>query len=296
MESALYAGTLRHRRFTPRPHAFSYPVYMAFLDVDRLPELMKISPLASYNKWNVTAYCERDHFGDQRQSLRARLVQDAAAHGLQLPGGQIFLLTHLRYLGYVFNPVSFYYFYDPAGNLAMLMAEVNSTFGERHNYWLAETCQRAAISAQCDSAAEPYSAAKPRTSAKPSAAAKRYTTAKKMHVSPFMSMDLDYDWIFSPPSESLVSHMNTLAAGQPFFDATLQLERRPWQARSLHRTLAAYPLMTLRVIAAIHWQALRLWLKKVSVFTHPRKLAPRNQDQAAVTSSQAVPSKGNLLG
>jgi len=271
MESALYVGKLRHRRFTPRPHAFSYPVYMAFLDIDRLSELMHISRLASYNKWNVTAYCERDHFGASHLSLRKRLAADAAAQGVQLPDGQIFLLTHLRYLGYVFNPVSFYYCYDRTGNLAMLMAEVNSTFGERHNYWLTAACARE------------------------STTAKRYTTAKQMHVSPFMSMDLEYDWIFSPPSESLVAHMNTLAAGRPFFDATLQLERRPWEASCLHRVLATYPLMTLRVIAAIHWQALNLWLKKVPVFTHPRKLAPRTQEQAP-SPRHAVSAKGNLLG
>jgi uncharacterized protein len=283
MESALYLGKLRHRRFRPRLHAFSYPVYMAFLDVDRLPELMRVSPLSSYNKWNITAYCERDHFGFSSQSLRERLAEDAAAHGLQLPDGQIFLLTHLRYLGYVFNPVSFYYCYDREENLAMVMAEVNSTFGERHNYWLTSACERESL---CER--ESIASGRPKP-------AKRYTTAKEMHVSPFMSMDLDYDWIFSPPGEALVAHMNTRAAGEPFFDATLQLERRPWEARFLHRALAAYPLMTLRVIAAIHWQALRLWLKRVPVFTHPRKLAPRKLNHAA-SQPPVVPSKGNLFG
>jgi DUF1365 family protein len=290
MDSALYLGNLRHRRFAPRPHAFSYPVYMAFLDIDRLPELLRVSPLSSYNRWNLTAYCECDHFGNPAQPLRQRLEEDAAAQGLSLPDGQIFLLTHLRYFGYVFNPVSFYYFYDRSENLAMLMAEVNSTFGERNNYWLTADSQR------------------------PFGIANRYTTPKEMHVSPFMGMDLAYDWIFTPPAARLVAHMNvahrhvtnTNAAhahgphtsarqnGQPFFDATLELDRHPWEARALHRALASYPLMTLRVIAGIHWQALRLWLKHVPVFTQPGK---RTAVPAAVANPVVVvPSKGSLLG
>src|SRR5450432_2886402 len=268
MESGLYFGKLRHRRFSPRTHAFSYPVYMAFLDIDRLPELMRVSPFASYNRWNWTAFCDRDHFGDPRESLRERVAADAARNGVALPAGPIFLLTHLRYLGYVFNPVSFYYCYDASGRLQMMMAEVNSTFGESHNYWLTAAEQRKSSSAI------------------------RYTTAKHMHVSPFMPMQLDYDWIFTPPGEHLVAHMNTLAQGQPSFDATLQLERRPWNRSELHGVLARYPLMTLRVIAAIHWQALKLWSKRVPVYTLPSKLAVSESRQA----QSAVPTKGNSLG
>jgi len=263
MQSGLYVGKLRHRRFSPRAHEFTYPVFMAFLDVDCLPELMGVSPLSSYNRWNWTSYCERDHFGEPARSLRQRLSEDGARHGITLPDGPIFLLTHLRYLGYVFNPVSFFYFYDCSGKLALLMAEVNNTFGESHNYWLTPANERE------------------------SAAAKRYTTSKKMHVSPFMGMNLDYDWIFTPPGDRLVAHMNTIADGKPFFDATLQLEHRQWERRELHRVLAAYPFMTLRVIGAIHWEALKLWLKQVPVFTHPAKLA---------RARAAAASKGNLLG
>lgn len=271
LESALYVGKLRHRRFTPKAHAFSYPVYMAFLDVDRLPELMRISALSSYNRWNVAAYCERDHFGDPKLPLRARLEADAAIRGIQPPDGQIFVLTHLRYLGYVFNPVSFYYLYDRAGELAMMMAEVNSTFGESCNYWLTPACQR------------------------PSNTANRYTTAKEMHVSPFMGMHLDYDWIFAAPDAQLVAHMNTLQDGKAFFDATLELARRPWEAPALRGVLARYPLMTLRVIAGIHWQALRLWVKNVPVFTHPRNRT-RDVSERRVDSGRVAPSKGSLRG
>ena len=248
MESALYVGKLRHRRFAPRAHEFTYPVYMAYLDIDRLPELMQVSRFSSYNRWNWTSYEECDHFGDARRPLRKRLEEDAAREGVSLPGGKIFLLTHLRYLGYVFNPVSFFYCYGEDGRVEMMLGEVNNTFGETHNYWLTAGNER------------------------PNAGGKRYQTSKEMHVSPFQGMELTYDWIFTEPGEQLVAHMNTLAAGKPNFDATLELERRPWEAKELLKVLSAYPLMTVRVIAAIHWQALRLWVKGVPVFAHQPKL------------------------
>lgn len=263
MESSLYVGNLRHRRFEPSPHEFSYPVYMAFLDIDRLPELMKVSWFSSYNRWNWTSYCERDHFGDPAKSLRRRLEEDAGREGLRLPGGKIFLLTHLRYLGYVFNPVSFFYFYNESDKLEMMLAEVNNTFGETHNYWL--------------------SAANETTNA----AGKKYHSSKKMHVSPFNGMDMEYDWIFTAPGKTLVAHMNTLLEGERNFDATLRLERKPWQSRELMGVLTNYPLMTLKVIAGIHWQALRLWMKKVPVFAHRPKL-----ERARVGDE----AKGNMTG
>ncbi len=251
MESGLYVGKLRHRRSSPKAHSFAYPVFMAFLDIDRLPELMRVSSFSGYNQWNWTSYCERDHFGDSKLALRERLRIDAARNGVALPAGPIFLLTHLRYLGYVFNPVSFYYCYDHAGNPQTMLAEVNNTFGETHNYWLDASNQR------------------------PSTTAQRYTTPKRMHVSPFMGMQMEYDWIFTAPSERIVAHVNTVAEGRPFFDATLDLKRREWTKRELHRTLASYPFMTARVIGAIHWEALKLWVKRVPVFAHVAKITVR---------------------
>jgi len=272
MDSALYIGKLRHRRFTPRAHEFSYPVFMSFLDIDRLPELMRVSPFTSYNRFNLAAYHERDHFGDPTQSLRARLASDAARQGIALPSnGQIFLLTHLRYLNYVFNPVSFFYCYNSAGAMQTICAEVNNTFGESHNYWLTPQNE---ISSQ---------------------AAHRYRTAKQMHVSPFHSMALDYDWIFTAPGDHLVAHMNTLSNGKPNFDATLQLDHRPWTAAAIRKTLAAYPFMTLRVIAGIHFQALRLWLKKVPVYTHVPKPGSAQQLDTNLLHPNPI-HKGELLG
>src|SRR3954471_6136794 len=97
-ESAIYQGTLRHRRFRPARHEFSYSIFMAFLDIDQIPELMNRSAVSSYNRWNWASFDQRDHFGDPSAPLRDRLQADAAAHGIQLPSGPVFLLTHLRYL------------------------------------------------------------------------------------------------------------------------------------------------------------------------------------------------------
>jgi uncharacterized protein len=237
MDSALYVGTLRHRRFEPKRHEFSYDLFMAFLDIDRLPELMRVSLFAGYNRFNWASFHEHDHFGDPQLPLRERLHADAAANGISLPDGPIFLLTHLRYLGYVFNPVSFFYCYNAAGNLETILAEVNNTFGENHNYWLDGRTQH----------------------------------AKRMHVSPFMPMDMEYRFTMPAPGGRLVAQMNTRdmqRRGRSGFDATLRLERRPWNAASLHSALLRFPWMTAKVIGAIHWEALQLYFKKLKVFTH----------------------------
>lgn len=247
-ESAIYRGTLRHRRFEPVGHEFSYGIFMAFMDIDRIPELMKVSPFASYNRFNWATFAERDHFGDASQSLRQRLTADAAAQGVALDGGPIFLLTHLRYLGYNFNPISLFYCYDHDGRLKTILAEVNSTFGESHNYWLTEANRTSNSTSD-----------KPRHS---------YRCQKEMHVSPFMRMQLDYTFALTQPGETLAAHMETLDEGKSFFDATLSLRRQPWSAPALHRALIAHPWMTAKVITAIHWQALRLYLKKAPVYSY----------------------------
>ena len=247
MDSSLYFGQIRHRRFTPASHEFSYPLFMAFLDIDRIPEVMGRSSLSSYNRWNWASFDDRDHFGDPQIPLRKRMDLDAAAKGISLPDGQILLLTHLRYLGYNFNPVSFFFCYSRVGSLDLILAEVHNTFGESHNYWLDK---KAAIEG---------------------GKSLRYKTVKEFHVSPFMSLDHDYEWTFTPPAENLVIHMSMHAPQSPFFDATLVLSREPWTAEALRRALIRHPWMTAKVITAIHWEALRLLIKRVPVFTHPSK-------------------------
>jgi DUF1365 family protein len=238
IDSGLFVGTLRHRRFTPVPHAFTYPLFMALLDIDRVPSLMQVSRLTSHNRWNWASFDDRDHLGDPTRTLRARLSEDAARHGINLPGGPIFLLTHLRYLGYCFNPVSFFYCCDDAGRLQTVLAEVRNTFGGAHNYWL-----------RPDAASRTFRAA----------------TEKSLYVSPFMPVDMDYTFAITPPAGRLVAHMASVRAGSVCFDATLSLERRPWSAVEIRRALVRHPAMTARVMVGIHWQALRLWWKGVPV-------------------------------
>jgi len=238
IDSGLFVGTLRHRRFTPVAHAFTYPLFMALLDIDRISELMRVSAVTSYDRWNWASFDDRDHLGDPSRPLRERLVVDAARHGIELQHGPIFLLTHLRYLGYCFNPVSFFYCFDRAEQLQVVLAEVRNTFGGTHNYWL-----------RPDPASRTFRAA----------------ATKSLYVSPFMPADLEYTFAFTPPAGSLVAHMETSQAGSVDFDATLSLERRPWNAAEIRRVLVRYPAMTAVVTAGIHWQALRLWWKGVPV-------------------------------
>ncbi len=221
---------------------------MAFLDIDRIPELMRVSPFTSYNRWNWAAFYERDHFGDPGIPLRERLAVDALASGTSLPDGPVYLLTHLRYFGYNFNPVSFFYCCDRDGRLQAILAEVNNTFGETRNYWLTPANEVEAKNSR------------------------RYRSSKTLHVSPFMPMELDYAFTFTTPGPRLIVHMSTLDGGRPFFEASLDLIRREWCAGQLHRALLTHPWMTAKVIGAIHWEALKLYMKKVPVYTHPARI------------------------
>ncbi len=263
IQSALYRGTVRHRRHEPRRHEFTYSLFMAFLDIDRIAELMSISPFAGRNRWNWAAFNDRDHLGDPSLPLRERLAADAVARGVPFPEGPVFLLTHLSYHSYNFNPVSFYYCCNRAGEVESVLAEVNNTFGENFNYWL-------------------WSGNRV-----PSPNSMRFRCPKVFHVSPFLPLELDYEFIFTTPGPDLLVHMNTLDGDRVVLDATLKMQRRPWSARELHRGLLAHPWMTAKVIAAIHWEALKLYLKKVPFFTHPGRL--RQVDPPDPSSPRPAP-------
>lgn len=211
---------------------------MPLLDVDRIPELMRVSRLTAYNRWNWASFDERDHFGNPADPLRTRIAAEARRAGVELPDGPIFLLTHLRYLGYCFNPVSFFYLLDRAGRVALILAEVHNRVGGAHNYWLRPDGSSTTFRARAE---------------------------KSLYVSPLMPPDIDYHFAFTTPGDRLAVHIEAFRAGEPLLDATLSLERRPWSAREIRRQLVRHPAMTAAVTAGIHWQAFRLWWKGVPV-------------------------------
>ncbi len=246
---AIYVGKVRHRRFAPRRHAFTYPVFMVLFDLDRVDELVRTSRLVSRNGFNWASFNDRDHIGDPARPLRERFRASAEAQGLTLPEGPLYLLTNLRYWGYGFNPVSYLYGFDREGTLKLIGAEVTNTpWHERHVYWMEPSGKGQAFA---------------------------FDVAKALHVSPFFPMDLRYRWTFTQPGEALRVRMALFDRARQVFDADLELERRPWDAATLRRTLFRFPWMTLKVIAAIHWEALWIWIKRVPVFTHPRKAVRR---------------------
>jgi len=247
--SALYTGRVRHRRFLPVGNTFSYRIYLMYLDLDELPHLFDNDRWWSYERFNAACFQRRYYFGDASVPLKQAVCTTAAARLGRAFAGPVRMLTHLRYLGYCYNPVTFYYLFEADGEtLSAIVAEITNTpWGERHAYFL--DCRSSEVGAP---------------------GGNRWQFPKAFHVSPFMPMDVQYDWRFGRPGERLTVHMQSIITGEKYFDASLDLARRPLSARALNRVLLHYPLMTTKVIAMIHWQALRLWAKRVPFFQHPK--------------------------
>jgi DUF1365 family protein len=247
--SALYEGTVRHRRFVEGEREFTHGLALAYVDLDELPDLL--GGRLVRERPGVVRFRRSDYLGADSGQPLLDSVRDAAERDTgSRPAGPVRVLTHLRSFGHCFNPVSFYYCFDPAGERieAMLAEVTNTPWGERHLYALP--------------GGDPDGGK-----------VLRGSSDKLMHVSPFMGMDHRYDWRVAAPADTLSVHIESHRGGSLAFDATLSLRRRELSRRSLAGVTARYPVATARVLALIYAHALRIKLNGTRVHPHPEASA-----------------------
>jgi DUF1365 family protein len=246
--SAVYEGAVYHKRLRPKLHAFRYRVFSLLLDLDELPALHRRLRLFSHNRWNLFSFQDRDHGIGRRESLRAWIDDRLAGIGIAIPGGRITLLCYPRILGYVFNPLTVYFCRRADGSLAALIYEVNNTFGGRHAYTL--------------------------PAGGGSGDVVRQRCGKAFFVSPFNDVSGSYAFKVMAPAERVSIHIDQADEGGALFRAGFSGRRSTLSDLALLRLAFRYPLMTLKVIAAIHWEALRLFAKGVPHRLRDRPAAP----------------------
>jgi DUF1365 family protein len=256
MNSCLYACTVMHARLTPRPHRFVYRIFMLALDLDELDQVGRVAPWLSVNRGNLYAFREKDYrpVGERAfnaaettrpvagGTLKARVIAYLGQHGIDLAGGRVQLVTLPRIAGYGFNPVSFYFCFDAAGTPRAAIAEVTNTFREVKPFLLG-----------------------PETFAATEGGFHR-RQPKHFYVSPFTDVDVAFDFILRLPGDRLAIQIDDYQGGTRSLTSTVTGERHELTAARLGWYTVVFPLLTLRVIALIHWHALRLWLKRVPWF------------------------------
>lgn len=264
MDSAIYTGVVTHKRYSPVHHQFNYRVFMMYLDLDELDDIFKSKWFWSVEKNNIASFRRTDHLGDPNVSLKQSvvdLVYDRVGFAIE---GPVRLLTHLRYWGYCFNPVSFYYCYDKTGqHLDVIVAEINNTpWGEQHCYVLKIPND---IHQRADSDETTGGRMKNRAQNQ----VHHFVFPKAFHISPLMPMELTHDWWFSTPTIQLRVHMNNIQDQKKIFTAHLNLQKKNLDSQHLAHALIHHPFMTGKVIGAIYWQSLRTWLKGAQFYSHP---------------------------
>ncbi|MGQ2905503.1 MAG: DUF1365 domain-containing protein [Neoaquamicrobium sediminum] len=251
----LYPGRVMHQRLRPFGHRFSYPVFSLLVDIDRLVELGRMSRLLGVNRAGLASFQERDHVENDGETLRQFVDRLLANAGLAAPAARVLLLCFPRILGYVFNPISVYFAYDDTGRLIALIYAVRNTFGGRHAY------------------------VAPVLAGEESAAGIRQERGKAFHVSPFIGMNARYHFRVLPPGKTVRLRIHETEDNAPLLAATFNGDALPLDDAHLARCLARFPFMTLKVVGAIHWQALKLWLKGAPFHKSPPAIPARQSPQ-----------------
>jgi hypothetical protein len=241
--SSIYEGWVMHRRLTPRHHRFKYSVFALLLDLDELPELDRGLRLFKYNRGGLFSFQDRDHGpvgAEEPRDLRRWLDSLLAGAGITANGPRR-VLCYPRIFGYVFNPLSVWFCHDEQNALKAIVYEIHNTYEERHCYVLPANSDTRLV---------------------------RHGCPKNFYVSPFLSRDCRYLFRIRPPGDDVAVAIHEEEAGRPILNASFAGERRPLTDGTLFRMLFAYPLMTLKVVAAIHYEAVRLMLKGVRRHPH----------------------------
>jgi uncharacterized protein len=258
--AALYFGDVMHARLKPMGHRFSYRVMSLLIDLDRLGEADRQSRLFGVNRAALYSFSEADHGMRDGSSLRAYVQCCADGHGIDLAGGRVLLLCYPRLLGYTFNPLSAYFCYRADGELALLIYEVRNTFGDIHAYVL------------------------PVKPGQISDAGVRQHQEKLFYVSPFIEMAMRYHFRVSPPGHTVKLRILETDREGPLLAATFNGRRRALTTAALLHSFVALPLVTFKIVAAIHWEALRLWLKGARLVARP--------DAATAKSTNTILASG----
>ncbi len=242
--SCIYFGEVVHQRFSPRRHRLRYRVWQGLFDLDDLPSLGRRLRLFSHNRANVFSFHDSDHGDAAGGELRTYVENLLTQAGLSVDGGRIALLCMPRIFGFVFNPLSIFYCYTRRGDLIANLYEVNNTFGQRHSYLIpVETTANGCVRQICK---------------------------KEFYVSPFMDMDMTYEFKFTLPGATLATSIRgNQTDGAPLIFASFTGARRGLSDITLLTALVTFPLLTLGVVAAIHWEAIKLFAKGLRLRRRP---------------------------
>ena len=247
MHSAVYKGNVAHQRWSPKAHGFNYDLFMMYVDLEELPSLFDNFRLWGVNKTALASFQRQDYLGDPKQDLATSVRQLVEKKSSTRAEGPIRLLTHFRYFGYVFNPLSLYFCFDHQGiNVTHVVAEVSNTpWNESHCYVLSGYCEN-----------------------------NNFVTPdheKVFHVSPFMDLDMFYRWHISVPHENLSVRIENHKDNNKIFAASMSLQRLDLNATNLMHALINFPLMSYKITSAIYLQAFKLWIKRIKYVPHSTK-------------------------